>query len=484
MRKIVAVLGIVAVLFVVEGLLRFGSFVGVLGTALEEPNDYAIYMIFCIIYVVISGLLLVSIFREFQGIKAGILKYAIFVLGLGCLGLMLAAPAFPVVAQIMGGMTVSLFALLCIKVESTRTEAELNNEEHAEAPSRMAAKRIDVSEKSTRLSSFLKVGLGLTVVGIIMLVLVQNFEQTGGGSSYVAAPELAVDSRTEAAVYDLNYEVGDVITLDQLLVRIDKVQMSEILGSDVLSSRAGSGATYLIVEYSFQNNSNRQLSPMDAPDIIIRDVDENWFAPSPNPTDLARAHWLANGSYSRGLYTGDPINPDITYHDVLVFELNEENLRSAGWKLFPAVGGKEAPVRFMKEPGNVFSYPNYFGVVGTETHTPAGAANLAAELYTESLYRGASCCEVTGVEPLEASGIFSCPANISGSYFEFGYATYVKGQSFGEGDVHDARFGICVPSVFDSLADLIVVHDGLDGIQTRGLSLQLEEAYIYYAIQE
>lgn len=122
MRKLLAIVGLIGALVSIEGLMRFGNFVGAFGAAFGTNTDYPFYVGFTIIYVIIAGLLLVSLFVEFRTGVARFFKYALLIFGLLCFGLMFAAPAVPVVFQVLSGFLVALIGLFAVRISRARDE--------------------------------------------------------------------------------------------------------------------------------------------------------------------------------------------------------------------------------------------------------------------------------------------------------------------------------------------------------------------------
>jgi hypothetical protein len=314
----------------------------------------------------------------------------------------------------------------------------------------------------------------LAASGFIFIFVTGGEEEGGRVSLGEAATTLATDVLTSSDGYSPTFEVGEVLSIEPFLIRIDRVRTAKSIGSEYWSTRANGEAVYLVVEYSFKNDGAQQLSAYNAPDIIIRDADQNWLAPSPSPAEVMKANILASEFSQQTFYNGDPINPGITYQDVVVFEIDEDRLGEAGWRLVPNYNDREVLVRFMNEPSSNFERPEYLNPVSSETHSAVEVAELGAMLHVDTIFLGGNCCEATLIGGIALTQAFSCPRNVEGELYE--YEVEICGQNCGTD-----TFAICVPSTFDSIADLILVNDEYGHIEARSLSIKLEKLYVYRA---
>jgi len=110
LNKIIIVIGILGSLAAAEGLNRFGSFVSAFG-----GGDAPIYTGMLIISVISAGVLVISISNK----PNKIVKWLTFALLLVSIGLMTAAPAFPVNEQILLGLFVATLCLFVINRKTT-----------------------------------------------------------------------------------------------------------------------------------------------------------------------------------------------------------------------------------------------------------------------------------------------------------------------------------------------------------------------------
>ena len=107
-NKIILILGILGAAAAAEGLNRFGSLVSALDGA-----DAPIYLAMLVVSVVGGGILLLGLFNK----SHIVIKWVIFVVLVGCVGLMFAAPDFPVSWQIIIGLIISAAAVIFIRTK-------------------------------------------------------------------------------------------------------------------------------------------------------------------------------------------------------------------------------------------------------------------------------------------------------------------------------------------------------------------------------
>ena len=105
-RRILLVAGILGALAAAEGLNRFGTLVSSFGGA-----DAPFYIAMLIYSVFGAGVLLLGLFNK----SHSIVKWITFIGFVGCLGLMMFAPSFPVNIQIFIGLFIATFATIFIK---------------------------------------------------------------------------------------------------------------------------------------------------------------------------------------------------------------------------------------------------------------------------------------------------------------------------------------------------------------------------------
>jgi uncharacterized membrane protein YeaQ/YmgE (transglycosylase-associated protein family) len=108
------VVGILGALAAAEGLNRFGSFVSAFDGA-----DSPFYMAMLVISVIGAGVLLLGLFNK----SNKIVKWVMFVLLFGCIGLMFNAPNLPVNMQIIIGLVVATVATIFIRTKSKIKES-------------------------------------------------------------------------------------------------------------------------------------------------------------------------------------------------------------------------------------------------------------------------------------------------------------------------------------------------------------------------
>jgi hypothetical protein len=120
LKKIMIILGIIGALLVAEGLNRVGGLVSAFG-----GGDAPFYQGALIISVLAAGMFLLALFNK----SNSIIKWIVFSLLICCLGLMLNAPGFPVITQIIGGLVFSIIACFFIKRTDEKSLANKNHEE-------------------------------------------------------------------------------------------------------------------------------------------------------------------------------------------------------------------------------------------------------------------------------------------------------------------------------------------------------------------
>ena len=106
--------GILGALAAAEGLNRFGSLVSAFNGA-----DSPFYIMMLIISVIGAGVLLLGLFKK----SNRIVKWIMFVLLLGCIGLMLNAPNLPVNIQIFVGLILAGGATVLIPISRKNKES-------------------------------------------------------------------------------------------------------------------------------------------------------------------------------------------------------------------------------------------------------------------------------------------------------------------------------------------------------------------------
>ena len=114
-NKIILFFGILGALAAAEGLNRFGSLVSTFGGA-----DAPIYQFILIISMIGAGGWLLGLFNQSHKIA----KWLMLVVILGCIGLMFAAPPFPVNIQIIVGLLVTAVSMVFIRTKISAPESK------------------------------------------------------------------------------------------------------------------------------------------------------------------------------------------------------------------------------------------------------------------------------------------------------------------------------------------------------------------------
>lgn len=124
------------------------------------------------------------------------------------------------------------------------------------------------------------------------------------------------------------YNIGDTVRSGDFSVTIRNVSTRSRVGSEFIEEVAGEGGVFVIVDFSYRNESNEPVSAFRAPDVELRDPNgvrysEDIGASSTYATELD----LNVNAFSN-------INPGIVINDAAVFEVSSAAFSAGGWLVY------------------------------------------------------------------------------------------------------------------------------------------------------
>ena len=154
--------------------------------------------------------------------------------------------------------------------------------------------------------------VGLTVLGAI----VGGSENTAtvGSSSQMPATEI--------------YAIGDTVSGGDFAVSIQDIETRRSVGDQYFEKKPATGAIYVIVDFSYLNQSDKPKSSFSAPSIKLRDSNGTSYSQDTGATTYYATERELN---AKGM---SDINPGIQIDDASVFEISESLFDKGGWTIF------------------------------------------------------------------------------------------------------------------------------------------------------
>lgn len=137
---------------------------------------------------------------------------------------------------------------------------------------------------------------------------------------------------------DKIYKIGDSILVGDYSVTINSVMTRSVVGAEFFEEQAAEGGIFVVIDYSYRNDSIKPKSAFSIPGIKLRDSNGiNYSA------DIG-----ATGSYATeselNANTFSDINPGIVIDDAVVFEVSQSSFNAGGWSIFIRNGRHEIQV--------------------------------------------------------------------------------------------------------------------------------------------
>ena len=121
------------------------------------------------------------------------------------------------------------------------------------------------------------------------------------------------------------YSIGDVVNSGDFSVSITSVQSRSSVGVEFLEETAGEGGVFVVVEFSYRNESNAPINAFRAPEVELLDPNGVKYG-----QDLGASVSYATESDLNTNSFSD-INPGIQINDASVFEVSKIAFEAGGW---------------------------------------------------------------------------------------------------------------------------------------------------------
>jgi len=171
------------------------------------------------------------------------------------------------------------------------------------------------------------IGFGALFVFGIIVALIDDDEnvvrEEGGGTEQVQQQAQA------------SYAIGDTLKTKKVALIVTNASKTRRVGDEYFGSTASEGAVYIAVKFKYKNISGSSIGMFGKPGVTLLDPNGNEYE-----EDMG-----ATTSYASQIGVDEKIlsdlNPGITVNSCAVFEVSEEMLASAGWKIAVSANGSD-----------------------------------------------------------------------------------------------------------------------------------------------
>jgi hypothetical protein len=178
--------------------------------------------------------------------------------------------------------------------------------------------------------------ISLAVIGGIFVLLIALASMIGSAVTTADPPTEAATTQGEA------YKVGQDIATGDLKAKVTDVQITERIGG-YLPTVASEGGQLVIVKFSLKNDTDKPVSAGEAPKLHLIDGAGTKYDEDAGKTGTYEA--MHPGSDTK---VWSDINPGITTHGAVVFEVSKETFDRSKWAIL--VGDDGPRVAFPPAP--------------------------------------------------------------------------------------------------------------------------------------
>jgi len=167
----------------------------------------------------------------------------------------------------------------------------------------------------------------MAIIGLVILVSSAGGKsgstKTGSSSNQAQEPQ---------------YKIGDTIKTDNFEVTITSAKERSSVGSSYFRKSPSEGGTFLAVQWSYKNISDKPINTFNFPSIRLVDSNSTTY-----DSDIGTSgNFATELNLDRKIFSD--LNPGITVKDASVFEVSKEQFAKGEWKLLIKVDGKDVKV--------------------------------------------------------------------------------------------------------------------------------------------
>lgn len=157
-------------------------------------------------------------------------------------------------------------------------------------------------------------------VGVVGLVIVAGVV---GGSSDTAT--YASEGKGDPVA--VTHAIGDIVKSGDFSVAVTGVRPVKTVGSMYIAETAAPGAAYIVVTYSYRNDSDAPKGAFSVPTILLEDSNGTAYKKDIGATSSFTTEANLN---AKGF---SDVNPGIQIDDAAVFEVSESLWHGGEWKV-------------------------------------------------------------------------------------------------------------------------------------------------------
>ena len=167
---------------------------------------------------------------------------------------------------------------------------------------------------------------------IIAFLVIGIIGAASGGNKSPAAADLdngaAAIKPTAAVSKEVIVKAGDKITMDGLEIIVTSITQKASVGSEYLKAKPAEGGTYIIVNFSYENVSDKPINSFTSPKISLLDKKGTQYDNDLNAT----VYYTTEKKIDAKIFSD--LNPGIKVKDAKVYEVSKKLYKAGGWRLF------------------------------------------------------------------------------------------------------------------------------------------------------
>lgn len=166
------------------------------------------------------------------------------------------------------------------------------------------------------------------IFGKIVLWSIVGVVGIGAASTFLADPEADITrASTTTPAAETIFSIGDVVNSGDFSISVTSVRTRSIVGVEFLEEAAGDGGIFVVVEFSYRNETNSPINAFRAPEVEL--IDPNGIRYS---QDIgASAAYATESDLNTNSFSD--INPGIQINDASVFEISKTAFEARGWRV-------------------------------------------------------------------------------------------------------------------------------------------------------
>ncbi|PEA25866.1 hypothetical protein CN984_11950 [Bacillus cereus] len=168
----------------------------------------------------------------------------------------------------------------------------------------------------------------ITFIGAVVVVGMIGGAMGGGGSDDVSTTPTSPSTKTEqtSKKEEKVYKVGDVVKTGKVEASVTKFEEKDSVGSQYISKKASDGGTFVTIQYTMKNVSDKPLNAFSMPSVKL--VDEKGTKYDFDVEASTNYSMETDVDNSKAI---SDLNPDISVTSAKAFEISKDKFNTGKW---------------------------------------------------------------------------------------------------------------------------------------------------------